>query len=131
MFCPNLAWSWERKKQPTNSHVSSPTNVTSSSTLKTRPCNTSGKHSRKKKNKQNKNKTNKQTKSLIHSTSLRAATMATGLSPEMRRRSRKTRRLTRRTRWQEKLLYLTLEEKTISDLIEVLKKPHYDSTKGK
>ena len=57
--------------------------------------------------------------------------MATGLSPEMRRRLRKTRRLTRRRRSREKLLHPILEKRKISDLIEVLKKSDHDLTEGK
>ena len=57
--------------------------------------------------------------------------MATALSSEVRRRLRETKRLTRRTRSRDKLLRLILEKKTISDLIEVLKKSHHDLTEGK
>ena len=57
--------------------------------------------------------------------------MATVLSPEVRRRLRETRRLTRKTRSRDKHLRLILEKKTISDLREVLKTFHHDLTEGK
>ena len=57
--------------------------------------------------------------------------MATVLSPEVRRRLRETRRLTRKTRSRDKHQRLILEKKTISDLREVLKKSHHDLTEGK
>ena len=65
------------------------------------------------------------------SDSRREISIETALSPEVRRRLRETRRLTRKTRSRDKLLRLILEKKTISALREVLKKSHHDLTERK